>query len=252
MAAYRILPAGDSALTFEFGNEISPAVNRSVKALYDYLETHPVDGICETIPTFRSLSVIYDPRRISYEELCGRLRAAAEAMEQGGDSFSTVYHIPVCYGGAFGPDLEIVAAHAGLAEEEVVRLHTSRTYLIYMLGFLPGFAYLGGLDPKIATPRLPSPRTAIPAGAVGIGGEQTGIYPMASPGGWNLIGRTPVRPYDPHRQPPILYKAGNSIRFFSVDEQTYRDIAEQVGRGQYQCRTETIRNMVDADTRAKS
>lgn len=246
MAAFRILPAGDSALTFEFGNEISPAVNRSVKALYDFIEAHPIDGISETIPTFRSLSVIYDPRRISYEELCGKLRAAAEAMKQGRDSFSMVYHIPVCYGGEYGPDLGIVAAYACLTEDEVVRRHTSRTYLIYMLGFLPGFAYLGGLDPKIATPRLPSPRTAIPAGAVGIGGEQTGIYPIASPGGWNLIGRTPVRPYDPHRQPPILYKAGDSIRFFSVDEQTYRDIAERVERGEYQLRTETIKNEAGA------
>ena len=241
MAAFRILPAGDSALTFEFGNEISPAVNRSVKALNDYLSLHPIDGICETIPTFRSLSVLYDPLKISYAELSEKLcKAAAGSLQSRDEGTAKIYRIPVCYGGEFGPDLGIVAGYAQMTEDEVIHHHTARTYLIYMLGFLPGFAYLGGLDSKIAAPRLPSPRTAIPAGAVGIGGEQTGIYPLTSPGGWNLIGRTPVRPYDPKRQPPILYQAGDAIRFFSVDEKTFREISELVSRGEYQCETENV------------
>ena len=135
--------------------------------------------------------------------------------------------IPVCYGGDFGPDLAFVAKHAGLTEAEVIRRHTGRDYRIYMLGFLPGFPYLGGLDPRLFTPRLQNPRTAIPAGSVGIGGEQTGIYPVASPGGWQLIGRTPLDLFDPERPP--RYAAGDCIRFTAITAEQFAKLAEKEG-----------------------
>ena len=146
-----------------------------------------------------------------------------------------VYEIPVCYGGEYGPDIQNIADHAGLSVEEVIDIHTSRDYLIYMLGFLPGFTYLGGLDERIHTPRLANPRIKIAAGSVGIGGSQTGIYPMDSPGGWQLMGLTPVKTYDPEREIPILVEAGDYIRFVRIDEDEFKRIKELVDRGEYQC-----------------
>ncbi len=152
-----------------------------------------------------------------------------------------VIKIPVCYCEQFGEDLAFVAKHAGMSTDEVIRLHSGTDYLIYMLGFLPGFAYLGGLDKRLVTPRLESPRTLIPQGSVGIGGEQTGIYPIASPGGWQLIGRTPVRPYDAKRQPPILYNAGDYIRFVPISLEEYSRIEALVKNGEYECEWEELR-----------
>ena len=147
-----------------------------------------------------------------------------------------VFEIPVCYGGEFGPDLATIAEHAGLSEQEVIDIHTSTDYLIYMLGFLPGFTYLGGLDERIHTPRLANPRIRIPAGSVGIGGSQTGIYPMDSPGGWQLMGLTPVKTYDPDREVPILVEAGDYIRFVPVDRAEYDRIKTEVEQGTYRVR----------------
>ena len=152
-----------------------------------------------------------------------------------GESRRRVFEIPVCYGGQYGPDLANIAEHAGLTEEEVVKIHSSKDYLIYMLGFLPGFCYLGGLDERIHTPRLANPRLKINAGSVGIGGSQTGIYPLDSPGGWQLMGMTPVKTYDPDREVPILLSAGDYIRFIPVDEEEYLRIKELVERDEYQC-----------------
>ena len=146
-----------------------------------------------------------------------------------------IFEIPVVYGGEYGPDLAAIAQHAGLSEAEVINIHSSQDYLIYMLGFLPGFCYLGGLDERIHTPRLANPRLKIRAGSVGIGGSQTGIYPLDSPGGWQLMGMTPVKTYDPDREVPILVEAGNYIRFVPVDEAEYLRIQELVDSGDYQC-----------------
>lgn len=232
----KFLTAGDEAVVVEFGKTIDEAVNRRVRALAEALRSEPVEGVTDTIPTFRSLMVCFDPKRTGREkvsaalrERCGRLSAA----EGGG---KTVIEIPVCYGARFGVDLKDVAEHTGLLYDEVIALHSGRDYRIYMLGFLPGFSYLGGMDERLVTPRLPNPRVKIPMGSVGIGGEQTGIYPLDSPGGWRLIGATPVRAYDVNREKPILYEAGEYLRFVPVSLFDYYDIRRMVERGEYYCR----------------
>lgn len=217
----RILPAGDCALVVEFGDSISEELNRKVQALNEALKKMELMGIVETVPTFRSLLVVYDPEFLTYGELRDRLLGIpVRSGGKDGRPPRTV-EIPVCYGGEFGEDLADVAAYHGLSEEEVIRLHSGRDYPIYMLGFLPGFPYLGGMDERLHTPRLSSPRTRIPAGSIGIGGEQTGIYPMDSPGGWRLIGRTPLKLYDPDREEPVLYRAGDVIRFVPITGEEY-------------------------------
>lgn len=219
----KILPAGDQALVVEFGNEISENLNHRVQLLNKKIKSLGISGIMETVPAFRSLMVVYDPEKASFEKLKKILSDIRLDPETEGTAGGRVVEIPVCYGGEFGEDLSDVAAHAGLTEKEVIALHSSKEYNIYMLGFLPGFPYLGGLDRRLHTPRLENPRTRIPAGSVGIGGEQTGIYPLDSPGGWRLIGRTPLKLYDPEREEPFLFDAGDYIRFVPITREEYEE-----------------------------
>lgn len=230
------LPAGDCALTVEFGREISDKLNDQVRAMSDALKCANIPGVMEWVPTFRSLTIYYDPSRLSYGRLKRKVLGLARSLTSVENQMRRVIEIPVCYGGAYGEDLPDVAACTGLSVDEVVSRHCAGKYRIYMLGFLPGFAYMGGLDPALHTPRLKTPRTKIPAGSVGIGGEQTGIYPMASPGGWRLIGMTPIKPYDPARQTPILFMPGDFVRFVTVGEEEFRSIRVQAEAGEYQCR----------------
>jgi KipI family sensor histidine kinase inhibitor len=223
-----VYPAGDTALCVEFGSEISPRLNDEVHALAQNLRADPIAGVTDFVPAYASLLVCFDPMRVSYRRLTAILRARAAKTRGTGESSGTEIRIPVCYEGDFAPDMQAVCEHTGFSREEVVARHTNPLYRIYMLGFLPGFPYLGGLDPALETPRLKTPRTKIPAGSVGIGGAQTGIYPLESPGGWQLIGRTPVRPYDPDRPDPFLYRAGDTIRFYAIRANEFRKTAGEL------------------------
>ena len=235
MAEARFLPTGDTSVCVEFGNEISEKINSEIRAFNILLNEEKIKGIIETVPTYRSIMVHYDPGVIPYRTLIGRLKALTGKMDKVEIPPSDVLEIPVLYGGEMGPDLAFVAQNAGISEEEVVKIHTSTEYLIYMLGFTPGFTYLGGMSDKIATPRLKQPRVKIPAGSVGIAGKQTGVYPVDSPGGWQLIGRTPVKMYDPDREVPILPQVGQYIKFKAISQAEYDKIAEEVAKGTYQC-----------------
>ncbi len=235
MPDIRILTAGDSALLIEFGKEINLETNRKITALVQLMREQHIEGIVDVIPAFCSLLINYDPRVLSYEELKERMEHLLKMETKTEATRKRIFEIPVCYGGEYGPDIENIAEHAGLSVEEVIKIHSSKDYLIYMLGFLPGFTYLGGLDERIYTPRLASPRLKIRAGSVGIGGSQTGIYPLDSPGGWQLMGLTPVRTYDPERQTPILVEAGDYIRFIPIDEEEFLRIQKLVEKGEYQC-----------------
>ncbi len=234
MKDYKILIEGDSSVLIVFGDTISPEINRRVTAAVQLIKEQRIEGIVDMIPAFASLLINYNPMVISYDSIRRRLERILKMDVRGEEGRKRVFEIPVCYGGRFGPDLDNIAAHAGLTPEEVVDIHASRDYLIYMLGFLPGFCYLGGLDERIHTPRLSSPRLRIPSGSVGIGGSQTGIYPMDSPGGWQLMGMTPVRTYDPNRAEPILVHAGEYIRFVRIGEEEFEDIRARVEAGTYQ------------------
>ena len=234
MQDIRILTAGDSSLLVEFGKEISPDINRKIAATVQLMKEQHIEGVVDIIPAFCSLLINYDPRVISYEEMKQRMQDLIKVDAKAEAGRKRVFEIPVCYGGEYGPDIANIAKNAGLSEKKVIEIHSSRDYLIYMLGFLPGFTYLGGLDERIHTPRLATPRIKINAGSVGIGGSQTGIYPLDSPGGWQLMGMTPVKTYDPEREIPILVEAGDYIRFVPITEAEYLEIKAQVERGEYQ------------------
>ena len=228
MENVRFLPCGDRAVTVEWGSTIDEHINRQVHAFARKVEALSHPAITEVVPTYRSATVHYRPEVLSYEELNQLLAPLAQGSAEEAEELPVV-EIPVCYGGEYGPDLEEVAQHCSLTPEEVIARHTAPTYRIYMLGFPPGFPYLGGMDPSIAAPRRKEPRIQIPAGSVGIAGEQTGVYPIVSPGGWQLIGRTPLRLFDPQKEQPILLSAGVGIRFVPIDEETFRKMEEKEG-----------------------
>lgn len=235
--ALRVLDAGDSCLVAEFGTTVDRALNAKVQALKAALARDSQKGLVELVPTYRSLAVYYDPRILQRETLKARLENLGENLGTSGSEAGRVVSIPVCYGGEFGPDMENVCAHTGLSKEEVISRHTGRDTYCFMLGFTPGFAYLGGMDEVLATPRLENPRTVIPAGSVGIAGKQTGIYPIDSPGGWQLIGRTPLAIFDPLRNPSTLVEAGDWVRFEPVAEAEYRAIQAAAKAGTYELKT---------------
>lgn len=228
MYSYEILPCGDSAVTVCFGNEVSEQIGFRVRTLNSALQPFLNKGITDLIPAFCSLTVCYNPLKISYSKLRRIIDRAVKCKQENETTKKTVHHVPVCYGGSYGPDLVDVAKLTNLSEREVISLHSGTDYLIYMIGFLPGFPYLGGMDNKLVVPRLETPRTLIPSGSVGIGGNQTGVYPMESPGGWRLIGKTPEILYSPDRTPPVYYAAGEYVRFYPVTESEYQAIANDI------------------------
>ena len=229
------LPAGDQALVVELGDGIDADVNRRVHNLAHRIEADDVPGVVDLIPAYRSLLVQFDITRTSLSALQAMLLKLCSDPDERTLKRPRVVHIPTLYGGDHGPDLQFVAEQGGMTSDEVVRAHSETEYLVYMMGFTPGFPYLGGLDERLATPRLPTPRQVIPAGSVGIAESQTGVYPIASPGGWRLIGRTPVTLFDPLREPPSLLAAGDYVRFTPLDgEEEYAEVLGKIKSGEYQ------------------
>lgn len=220
-----ISPVGDRAISIDFGQVIDPTINRHIRQTIERIKELQLDGIIELVPTYCALLVEYDAMLYSYSEICNIIEPTLEeGMTNTTNELVTVVEVPTVYGGEFGPDLSFVASHNHLSEDEVISIHSGTDYLVYMLGFIPGFTYLGGMDSRIATPRLSSPRTVIPAGSVGIAGEQTGTYPSDSPGGWQIIGRTPVTMYDMSKAQAALLKAGDYVRYVPIDESEFHRI----------------------------
>ncbi|MBU3153808.1 5-oxoprolinase subunit PxpB [Clostridium estertheticum] len=229
----KYLIAGDRALVVEFGDKIEEQVNSKIRSLTIAMERAGIVGINEIIPTYRSLMVIYDPMIMELDNLIGMIKSIISKMHELKLPDAKVIEVPTLYGGEYGPDIDFVAKHNKISVDEVIKIHTSVEYLIYMIGFTPGFPYLGGMSDKIEAPRLQNPRTKIPAQSVGIAGKQTGIYPIESPGGWQLIGRTPVKLYDPFREDPVLLNAGDYIKFVQIDENEYKNIEALERDGKY-------------------
>lgn len=225
-ADWRIVPLGDRCLVVEFEQRVDAAINRKARALANALLARPPAGVIDVAPAFCSVAVYYRPEQFAPEPSpFQQLRLAVEAILEAG--FETLevrqreVRIPVCYGGQHGPDLDEVAQACAMSPDEVVRSHLASEHVVFMLGFSPGFPYIGGLDPRLSLPRRPTPRTRIPAGTVAIAREQTVVYSFETPGGWNLIGRTPTRLFDPLAQPPCRLQAGDRIRFFPIPPEEF-------------------------------
>jgi inhibitor of KinA len=229
-------PAGDRAVCIEVGDEISVEVNARVRTLEYLIQQKGVTGVVECVPTFRSLLVYYDPLVTGYETLVGTVEALF--AQPGGVALPPARHVelPCCYDPELGLDLKAAAERLTLPAEEVVRLHTSATYHLYFIGFTPGLPYMTGMPERIHLPRLVTPRTKVPAGSVGIGGIQCCIYSVESPGGYWILGRTPLALYDPGAQEPVLLRAGDRIHFRPVDSREFHSIAASVAARTYQPR----------------
>ncbi len=211
MCPFQVIPLGDSALVLQFADAISEATHAEVHRWHRAVQKAALPGVVECVPTFTALTVYFNPWVAPAERLGHAIRELA--VPAGEESSSPTVEIPVRYGGKHGPDLDIVAEHCGLSPEEVIALHSAPLYLVHMIGFAPGFPYLGGMDPRLTTPRKASPRTKVPAGSVGIAHNQTGVYPFETPGGWQIVGHTTLKLFDPRRSQPSLLKAGDRVRF---------------------------------------
>ena len=209
----KIVPLGDSALLVQLGDEIDLRINQRVHALAALVDHSAIEGIVETVPAYGTLLIHYDPFVLTYSKVSQWVRLKLEQVQGSKLSKPRRIEIPVKYGGEHGPDLESVAAYHNLQTEDVIRIHSERTYIVYMMGFTPGFPYMGKLDDAIVTPRLEVPRTNVPQGSVAIAGFQTGIYPLTSPGGWRLIGHTSLELFDPNANPPFLFSPGDEVKF---------------------------------------
>jgi KipI family sensor histidine kinase inhibitor len=220
----KLRPAGDRALLVEFGEEIHPALNREVHAFVRRAAGRKIPGIGEMVPSYSSVLVYYESSVLSFSDTASWAGEFLSHPSSEPEPAGTVKEVPVLYGGECGPDLSFVAGHNGITVDEVIRLHAGETYLVYVVGFSPGFAAMGSVPQKIQAPRLSSPRTKVPAGSVGIGGKQTGIYAVESPGGWQLIGRTPLNLFDLGKNPPSFFQPGDYARFYPIEEQEFLKI----------------------------
>lgn len=226
----KYLLAGDKAIVVEFGDIIDENINRKVINLMKNIESSSlINSIYEMIPTYRSLMIIYNPLKITFNNLINSVKNIECNLKVLDKREKNIIKIPVLYGNDCGPDIDTVAKHNRLSIEDVIRLHSEAEYLVYMLGFTPGFTYLGGMNSKLETPRLDNPRVKIPEGSVGIAGKQTGVYPIESPGGWQLIGRTPIKLYNPKRENPILLKAGDYVKFTPITKDEFNTFLNKGG-----------------------
>lgn len=212
---------GDRGLLLEFGDEISPEVNEKVRQMALTIQTQHIDGIIEIVPTYCALLIIYNPLAISIGELKERLQQIEAGLKKINFPRPRLIRIPVVYGGDYGPDLISVATYHHISPDEVIRLHCSKSYLVYMVGFMPGFPYMGDLPEGLTTPRLKTPRLSVPKGSVAIAHRQTGIYPMESPGGWQILGRTPVKLFHLDKDPPVLIQMGDLVSFYPISEREF-------------------------------
>jgi KipI family sensor histidine kinase inhibitor len=221
MLDFRIQPAGDAALRLELPARFDEAISARVTALGETVRARWGGLVRDAVVGYHTLTVYFDPLVVDGRWLEEQLAAIAADPAAAGDGRGAHIEVPVCYGGDLGPDLGDVAASAGCSEQEVIELHTSRSYRVFVVGFVPGFGYMGPVDPRLSLPRRRTPRTKVPAGSVALAAGQTGIYPMETPGGWHLIGRTPVRPFDESRAEPVLFRPGDRVRFRGITREEY-------------------------------
>jgi inhibitor of KinA len=227
---FSIFPCGDQAITIQWGNGISLAANQKVMALFHSLQRNPVMGVEDMVPAYHSLTVCYNPIQLkkkapdasAYAFMRKQLTERAGLLQETFLPVSRLIRIPVCYAEAYAPDLASLAALHGISSEEVIAIHSAARYRVYMIGFLPGFPYMATVDKKIQTPRLAKPRTRVSAGAVGIAGAQTGIYPSDSPGGWQLIGQTPLKLFDVAKDNPVLLQPGDEVQFYPISIEAFK------------------------------
>ena len=223
----QILPSGDSGILVRFGNLITEEINKKVHDLQFILDSNKSIGIIEMVPAYTDLLILYNPSKISFKALNEEIQKAIKTENKTKVQDQRLIKIPTCYEGEYGADLEEVSKNTKLTVDEIIKIHSSTEYLVYMLGFTPGFAYLGGMDERIACPRKKIPRQDIPAGSVGIADKQTGIYPIESPGGWQLIGRTPLNLFDPKREEIFLCKAGDKLQFVPISKKEFESIQKE-------------------------
>ena len=231
---FKYKPAGDTSILINLENGINEETNKRIINFSNQIEKSPGSGFGEVIIGYQSVLVQYNPLRLTYAQAVDKLKSWEEWTSITNHEKRRTVEIPVLYGGEHGPDLERVTHHNQLSIDEVVSIHSASRYLVYFLGFTPGYPFMGGMSKKIATPRLESPRISIPPGSVGIAKDQTGIYPVASPGGWNLIGNTPLRLYNPEESNPFLLNAGDNITFKAIQIEEFNNIKEQVEKGTYE------------------
>ncbi|WP_462411163.1 5-oxoprolinase subunit PxpB [Neobacillus sp. Marseille-QA0830] len=233
----RLEPLGDMGVRVTFGDKISVDIHREIQEFISRLRVEKIQGIIEWVPAYTNVAIYYRPEIIGYHTLVSKLTKTYEQNHQPVALTSKVYEIPVYYGGEAGPDLSYIASYTGLSEAEVIRLHSSQEYLIYMMGFVPGFPYLGGLPAELAVPRLTHPRLNVLPGSVGIGGSQTGIYPSGVPSGWRILGRTPIKLFDMESSPPVLLSAGNFLKFVPITETEFYRIKQLADDKKYNVTT---------------
>jgi inhibitor of KinA len=226
---YSVFPLGDAALLIDFGNRIDEDINKKVLGLFHCLKKKAHPYIIDLIPAYSSLAVYYDVTAAwqkkekdttAFETMADLIETLSNTQEQMREEKNRTIDVPVCYAPRFATDIDYIARQKNICVEEIIQLHTAKTYRVYMVGFLPGFAYMGQVDERIAVPRKPEPKNVL-AGAVGIAGSQTGIYPLDSPGGWQIIGRTPLKPFDKDKEQPVVFEPGNQIKFYSITEDEF-------------------------------